>query len=558
MKRILLAVALFLAPFVASAQSPIVNAGECKALDLVGCVNLGMSRVGSGTITVGTTPISGGANGFFLKDNNGVIGEASGTSTIALPQALTGATSGGVACYTSTTTMSTSALLASGSIMVGGGAGTCPSTVTIAGDCTFSSPNLTCTKLSGVSPGTLYSQNSVLASQLPAPTGSALGGVKSSTAATHNFMTGIDTSGTPLFAQPAFTDISGAVASTQLPTPTLSTLGGVMSATAIAANFMTGIDTTGAPLFAQPAIAGIAGAGALASLDVVPVPPVAFTGTTDQIQTTNQGNLITLCNSSGDTASLPAAATVGVNWAVTVENICRADSFVAPAGTDQINGVNKNVTLGQFDSATFVSNATSWTAVVSPGRHMNRMHPGYTAPSLYFTLPGVPIVAGSAVAANVVYCSPALIQDWNVTLIGLAVNVTTGAAGGHISLAVYNNNPSTHRPGTLIRGQAFTISSAGTGLLNNSITSTQFAPGFYWTCAQADNATNVMNSLPIDGSIASYVGVNGSNVLNTTGNLAGVSTPLTFGTWPDLSAATWSNVTTTVNPAIAINITTSP
>lgn len=50
------------------------------------------------------------------------------------------------------------------------------------------------------------------AAQLPTPTASTLGGVKSSTAGSHQFATGIDTAGAVTYAQPAFTDISGSLA----------------------------------------------------------------------------------------------------------------------------------------------------------------------------------------------------------------------------------------------------------------------------------------------------------------------------------------------------------
>jgi hypothetical protein len=54
-------------------------------------------------------------------------------------------------------------------------------------------------------------------SQLPTPTASTLGGVKSATAPGNQFQTGIDTSGNPLFAQPAFSNISGIIVDAQLP-----------------------------------------------------------------------------------------------------------------------------------------------------------------------------------------------------------------------------------------------------------------------------------------------------------------------------------------------------
>jgi hypothetical protein len=50
------------------------------------------------------------------------------------------------------------------------------------------------------------------AAQLPNPGASTLGGVKSSAAASHQFATGINTSGVVTYAQPAYTDISGSLA----------------------------------------------------------------------------------------------------------------------------------------------------------------------------------------------------------------------------------------------------------------------------------------------------------------------------------------------------------
>jgi len=50
---------------------------------------------------------------------------------------------------------------------------------------------------------------SITGAMLPVPSASTLGGVESITVVSHNFLTGISTSGVPSQAQPAFTDISG-------------------------------------------------------------------------------------------------------------------------------------------------------------------------------------------------------------------------------------------------------------------------------------------------------------------------------------------------------------
>jgi hypothetical protein len=51
------------------------------------------------------------------------------------------------------------------------------------------------------------------AARLPAPTTSALGGVKSAAAGAHQFQTGVDTTGAPTFAQPTAADVTGLAAS---------------------------------------------------------------------------------------------------------------------------------------------------------------------------------------------------------------------------------------------------------------------------------------------------------------------------------------------------------
>lgn len=77
-----------------------------------------------------------------------------------------------------------------------------------------------CTPLATVATSGLASDlaGTLGAGQLPNPSATTLGGVKSLAAVSHQFLTAIGTAGAPSQAQPAFTDISGAAAATQLPT----------------------------------------------------------------------------------------------------------------------------------------------------------------------------------------------------------------------------------------------------------------------------------------------------------------------------------------------------
>ena len=87
---------------------------------------------GGGSLVGGTTPVTGTCpSGQFLYNNAGVLGCSASSTSIVLPQTVSGTVnSGGVPYFNSTTQMSSSALLAANALMVGGGAGVAPSTIT--------------------------------------------------------------------------------------------------------------------------------------------------------------------------------------------------------------------------------------------------------------------------------------------------------------------------------------------------------------------------------------------------------------------------------------------
>lgn len=105
----------------------------------------------------------------------------------------------------------------------------------IIGQTVLSAPLYSFTNVNGTTTGVLnsQSQNRVLASpngssgvpafrgligaDLPNPGASSLGGVQSLSGATHNFLTGISTSGVPQQAQPSFSDLSGSLGCPQIP-----------------------------------------------------------------------------------------------------------------------------------------------------------------------------------------------------------------------------------------------------------------------------------------------------------------------------------------------------
>jgi hypothetical protein len=87
---------------------------------------------GGGSIVGGTTPVTGTCpSGQFLYNNAGVVGCSASSTSIVLPQTISGTVnSGGIPYFNSTTQMSSSALLANNAVMLGGGAAASPKTTT--------------------------------------------------------------------------------------------------------------------------------------------------------------------------------------------------------------------------------------------------------------------------------------------------------------------------------------------------------------------------------------------------------------------------------------------
>jgi len=168
----------------------------------------------------------------------------------------------------------------------------------------------------------------------------------------------------------------------------------------------------------------------------------------------------------------------------------------------------------------------------------------FVAGRWYGTVQAGIYAAGSASAANSIKLYPFFLRD-GATISDLAAHVTTLAAAGNFSLAIYANDPATMRPTGNALAATGSISTAATGEISADITGSDvtLAPGLYWAAMNKDNGTAVFkipaltSAFPgwLLGSATLATATNGS-----TSTITHISTPQAYGTWPDLTSATFT------------------
>jgi hypothetical protein len=183
------------------------------------------------------------------------------------------------------------------------------------------------------------------------------------------------------------------------------------------------------------------------------------------------------------------------------------------------------------------------------------MSPAYVATRWYGSN-GSTLTTGAALGATTTYCVPYYIR---ATLTTSNLGVSIGAIGtSNFQVALYNDSGG--RPGTLIINSANVVNTS-TGFIQVPIASTQLTgPAVIWTCVQNNDATAVFLSNAIaNGFVSVQTGAaTGAAALGTSGLVVSLTTPGTFGTWPSLSGATWTDQVAARSPAVAIQVASSP
>lgn len=184
-------------------------------------------------------------------------------------------------------------------------------------------------------------------------------------------------------------------------------------------------------------------------------------------------------------------------------------------------------------------------------------HTGYISGNWYQPIAGQ-VVAGAALSNGTAKFLPFFFES-RVTISTLGCRITTLAAGGNVQLAIYASNPSTGRPTGSELAVTASITTASGGNVNADITGADvtFDPGMYWMGVNADNGTVVLQTIAVAQVYTSWlVGASTQNNIssNSANGALAVSTPLSFGTWGDLTGATWTEFVTAAHGIVQFKV----
>lgn len=191
------------------------------------------------------------------------------------------------------------------------------------------------------------------------------------------------------------------------------------------------------------------------------------------------------------------------------------------------------------------------SSIAGPASGSGAASLGYVAGRWY--LPDGPnnrALAGTAPGSGTIRMYPAFIRQ-TITIDTLGLRVTTLSAGGNVQAAIYASNPATNYP----TGSALVSSgsmSTATATSVNAAVSKQLTPGLYWFATNMDNATSACGSFNVDGEYLAQVLGSSTQSISFAGGqtFVGLQVAQTFGTWPDLTSASFTENATTGGVAL--------
>ncbi len=188
----------------------------------------------------------------------------------------------------------------------------------------------------------------------------------------------------------------------------------------------------------------------------------------------------------------------------------------------------------------------------------NKARPPYAAGRWYPAFLLGTVTTGTAVTANKIRMLPFVVLA-EITITDLAVRVATLSAGGNAQVAIYASNANGDPTGPALAA----TSNLSTAVATTDVSATLSAPvtlsaGLYFMAINADNSTAQFQTVGQSNShMACLLGSTSLADLAPGGNNnseAPLSVDQTFGTWPDLTSATITRVTSNNTALIRFKI----
>lgn len=190
---------------------------------------------------------------------------------------------------------------------------------------------------------------------------------------------------------------------------------------------------------------------------------------------------------------------------------------------------------------------------------------GYKANNWYWPDRSYIPAAGNALTASVIRLHPVIIKQ-RCTIGSLGVWVQTGIASGNVQLALYASDPTTLMPTGNALGSTASISVASSTVNVSAAlgAAAQVEPGLYWLASNVDataGGTLVCSGISGAGSLMSSV-IGSATEANINGaannNRLFLTVSQTFGTWPDLTSASFTESTAATNALVHFKVTAVP
>jgi hypothetical protein len=186
-------------------------------------------------------------------------------------------------------------------------------------------------------------------------------------------------------------------------------------------------------------------------------------------------------------------------------------------------------------------------------------HPGYLAGNWYLPVGPAITSGGSAPGSGSIRLYPGYVKE-RVSISALGVRVSTLSVGGNVQAAIYANNATTQRPTGNALASTASLSTTNSASVNAAV-SIQIEPGLYWFATNCDNGTAAFTSF--SSGVTSVSAIIGSTTQSTNlanGNaMVGLSVAQAFGTWPDLTAGSFTEVVgVTSVPLVQFKISSVP